>query len=288
MNERKSVDFEQGWEFFQMALTKQKNILEGLPEPPFSSEDIMMLYTTIYNMCSQRAPYDYSQQLYYKYRETLEEYINSTVLPSLRGQYNIELMLREFVKMWENHKAMVRWLAGFFHYLDRYFIPRRSVPSLHEVGLSCFRDLVYQEYKGKARDAVLSLIDQERDGELIDRALLKNVIGIYLEMCMGVDNYYENDFESAMLKDTAVYYSKKSSSWILEDSFPDYMLKVEECLKREKERVSCYLHFSSEPKLLERVRDELLVVHASQLIAKEHCGYDKVEDLITGLNYLNF
>lgn len=34
---------------------------------------------TIYNMCTQKPPQDYSQQLYDKYREAFEEYIISTV-----------------------------------------------------------------------------------------------------------------------------------------------------------------------------------------------------------------
>ena len=36
-------------------------------------------YRTIYNMCTQKPPHDYSQQLYDKYREAFEEYITSTV-----------------------------------------------------------------------------------------------------------------------------------------------------------------------------------------------------------------
>ncbi|KAG1338628.1 cullin-1 [Cocos nucifera] len=210
----------------------------------------MMLYTTIYNMCTQKPPHDYSQQLYDKYRESFEEYINLTVLPSLREKHD-EFMLRELVKRWSNHKVMVRWLSRFFHYLDRYFIARRSLPALNEVGLTCFRNLVYSEINAKVRDAVISLIDQEREGEQIDRALLKNVLDIFVEIGLGSMECYENDFEAAMLKDTAAYYSRKASNWILEDSCPDYMLKAEECLKREKDRVSHYLHSSSEQKLLE-------------------------------------
>ncbi|KAL5983861.1 Cullin-1 [Asimina triloba] len=222
MNERKPIDLEQGWEFMQKGITKLKNILEGLPEPQFSSEDYMMLYTTIYNMCTQKPPHDYSQQLYDKYRESFEEYITS---------------------------------------------------------------MVYREINSKVRDAVISLIDQEREGEQIDRALLKNVLDIFVEIGMGSMDYYENDFEAAMLKDTAAYYSLKASSWILEDSCPDYMLKAEECLKLEKDRVSDYLHSSSEQKLLEKVQHELLSVYASQLLEKEHSGChallrdDKVDDL---------
>ncbi|RDX68201.1 Cullin-1 [Mucuna pruriens] len=284
MSERKTIDLEQGWDFMLKGILKLKNILEGLPEPQFSSEDYMMLYTTIYNMCTQKPPHDYSQQLYDKYRESFEEYIVSTVLPSLKEKHD-EFMLRELVKRWANHKIMVRWLSRFFHYLDRYFIARRSLPPLNEVGLTCFRDLVYKELNGKVRDAVISLIDQEREGEQIDRALLKNVLDIFVEIGMGQMDHYENDFEAAMLKDTSAYYSRKASNWILEDSCPDYMLKAEECLKREKDRVAHYLHSSSEPKLLEKVQHELLSVYANQLLEKEHSGChallrdDKVEDL---------
>lgn len=45
MNQRTTIDLDQGWQFMQRGITKLKNILEGLPEPQFSSEDYMMLYT---------------------------------------------------------------------------------------------------------------------------------------------------------------------------------------------------------------------------------------------------
>lgn len=284
MSERKIIELESGWDFMQKGITKLRNILEGIPVQQFSPEEYIMLYTTIYNMCTQKPPQDYSQQLYDRYRESFEEYITSMVLPALREKHD-EFMLRELVKRWGNHKIMVRWLSRFFNYLDRYFIARRSLPALNEVGLMCFRDLVYQEIKNNVRDAVITLIDREREGEQIDRALLKNVLGIFVEIGMGNMDAYENDFESAMLEDTASYYSRKAASWILEDSCPDYMLKAEECLKREKERVAHYLHSSSEQKLLEKVQNELLSQYESQLLEKEHSGChallrdDKVDDL---------
>ncbi|CAK9175952.1 unnamed protein product [Ilex paraguariensis] len=284
MSQMKTIELEEGWEFMQKGITKLKTILEGHPEPQFSSEEYMMLYTTIYNMCTQKPPHDYSQQLYEQYKESFDDYIHSLVLPSLREKHD-EFMLRELVKRWANHKVMVRWLSRFFHYLDRYFIARRSLPALNEVGLTCFRDLVYQELNNKVRDAVITLIDQEREGEQIDRALLKNVLDIFVEIGMGQMDCYENDFEEYMLKGSAAYYSRKASNWIVEDSCPDYLLKAEECLKKEKDRVSHYLHSSSETKLLERVQSELLVVYTSQLLEKEHSGCrallrdDKVEDL---------
>ncbi|KAH0771367.1 hypothetical protein KY290_015348 [Solanum tuberosum] len=52
--------------------------------------------------------------------------------------------------------------------------------------------------------------------------------------------YYVNDFEDAMLRDT-----RKASSWIMEDSYSDYTLKVEEYLKKEKDRVCHYINLHS-------------------------------------------
>lgn len=69
-------------------------------------------------------------------------------------------------------------------------------------------------------------IAQEREGEQIDRALVKNLVDIFVEIGNGKMNFYVNDFEVDMLKDTSAYYSQKASNWILEDSCLDYMLKV--------------------------------------------------------------
>lgn len=40
---------------------------------------LFVICRTIYNMCTQKPPHDYSQQLYDKYRESFEDYIASTV-----------------------------------------------------------------------------------------------------------------------------------------------------------------------------------------------------------------
>ncbi|KAI9122959.1 hypothetical protein K1719_005848 [Acacia pycnantha] len=253
MSKRTTIDLEEGWDLIQKGITKLMNNLEGLPEEQLSPEDYVLLYTTIYNMCTQKPPHDYPQQLYDKYRESLEEYILSTVQPALREKHD-EFMLRELVKRWANHKIMVRWLSHSFRYLDRYFVVSKLLQPLKAVGLTCFREMVYKEINGKVRDAIISLIDQEREGEQIDRALLKNVLDIFVE---------------------------------IEHSCLDYKLKAAECLKQEKERVAHYLHSSSEPKLLEKVQHELLSVYANQLLEKEHSGChsllrdkeEKIEDL---------
>ncbi|GJT32125.1 cullin-1 [Tanacetum coccineum] len=69
---------------------------------------------------------------------------------------------------------------------------------------------------------------------------------------MGQMEHYERDFEAFMLVDSANYYARKASNWIKEDSCLDYMLKAEDCLKKEIDRVDHYFHSRSQPKLIER------------------------------------
>jgi cullin 1 len=41
---------------------------------------------------------------------------------------------------------------------------------------------VYVDVKRKAKDAVQKLIEREREGELIDKTLVKNILDIFIEV----------------------------------------------------------------------------------------------------------
>ncbi|GKV31529.1 hypothetical protein SLEP1_g40210 [Rubroshorea leprosula] len=101
-----------------------------------------------------------------------------------------ESILTELVHRWDHHIELVNWLSNCFQYLEGNYISQNSSPSLHEVGITCFRVLVYQELYGKLSEAVISLKNnslknQADKGDQIDRSLLKNVLDIFVEVGMG-------------------------------------------------------------------------------------------------------
>ncbi|KAJ9181945.1 hypothetical protein P3X46_005988 [Hevea brasiliensis] len=249
--------------------------LEGIETQPFNSEDYMRFYTAVYNITSPHPIREYSQELYDKYREICEEHLNSKVLPSLRGKRDQDL-LQELVRKWANYKTMTRWLSRFFHYLERYFIPIRQLPSLQENSFIAFYNLVYGEINGQVRNTVISMINQERNGELIDQELVKSIVTIYVEMGIESMKYYEQDFEESLLKESAVFYSENASKWMQNEPYEDYMFMVEKCLKREKEIVSSYLQATTQKKILQVCR--LLKMNwsenASELEGKKWFGDD--------------
>ena len=219
----------------------------------------------------------------------VKEYLSARILPRIRDKHD-ESMLRELVRRWTNHKLMIRFLSHVFKYLDRFYVKRLSLPELAEVGNQSFLDIVFSAVKRDVRAAILELIRKEREGEMIDKALVKEVVEIFVEMGSSRNSLevYVSDFED-MLHSTTVrrrhalnawdrrdrlgcsarwahgcatcqadFYSRESSKWAEEDSFPDYMIKAEDRLQQEQRRVADYLHSSTEEKLLTCVDVQLL------------------------------
>ncbi|KAA3487257.1 cullin-1-like [Gossypium australe] len=261
----KYIPLDEGMMIMDEAIVKAKKIIEGYPETKFSGEEYQRC---VYFMCTYHSSNEKTMQLYDKFRNSLEESIFSTVLPTLVNKQGANL-LREFVVIWSNYKLMARWLCRFFEYLDRFFIPQHiELESLNGISFSCFRDLVFKKLYCRLIEAALTLINQEREGQQTDCVLLKNVLDIFVEISdyKGV-NYYE-DFERIMLTEISGYYSRLASEWLLHDSSAEYVQKVFWCLNREKQRARQYLHPDTEVKIVEVVRYHLLDQIANKLMEK--------------------
>ena len=157
-------------------------------------------------MCTQKPPNNWSEQLYNYYCEAVKEYLSARILPRIKEKHD-ESMLRELVRRWENHKLLVRFLSHVFKYLDRFYVKRLSLHELAEVGSQAFHDIVFNAMKRDVRAAILELIRREREGEMVDRKLIKQVVEIFVDMG-GQRNsleVYVQDFEDMLLSTTGAH-----------------------------------------------------------------------------------
>jgi cullin 1 len=285
----KVIGLEEGWQ--NEIKTKAIDVLEEIlntgvdkTKHTFPPGTFMPIYTTCYNMCTQRQPYNWSEQLYQRHGETIKNYLSSTVLPALKDKHD-EYLLKELNHRWSNHKIMNKWMTRFFMYLDRYYVKHHSLPTLADAGLKYFKTLVFDIVKKDACNAMLALVNRERDGEIIDRDLLKSCCEVFEAMGLGTLDAYTQDFEDFLLMNSEEYYARKSQVWIQSDSTPSYMIKAEQALTEESQRVQNYLNKETEPKLLRVCETDLLEKHERELLDKEGSGCkfllqnDKSEDL---------
>lgn len=287
------ITLEQGWdqEIKKKAIDVLEDILDnGIKSTGgkmFDHKEYIQVYTTCYDMCTQRSPYNHSRDLYAKHGETIEQYLNKTVLPALREKASQggTILLTELQFRWNNHQLMNKWLMKFFVYLDRFYVKHHSLPTLGQAGLRHFKLQVYEEMKLETTRAILALIDQERDGEIVDKTLIKSNVELYETIGLGNLDSYTEDLEEPLLASTRDYYAKKREEWIVSDSTPEYLIKAEKVFVDEKSRVADYLNPATESKLLKVVEQEILEKVETLLLEKEGSGCrillanDKSEDL---------
>jgi len=281
------IQLEDGWEheIKARAIEPLTNMLdEGFRRELFNNKEYVRIYTTCYNMCTQRSPFNWSEQLYQRHGETIARYLEATVLPALREKHD-QFLLEELVRRWNNHNLMNKWMKKFFMYLDRYYVKYHHLPTLEDAGMRNFKNLIFEGTKRDVINAVLDLVDQEREQMQIDQVLIKKCVELFEAMGMGNLDAYRSDFQEPLCASTREYYARKAEEWIQSDSTSAYLEKAERALEAERLRVSQYLHPETEADLLRVVEEELLERREMELLEKENsgCRYllanDKVEDL---------
>jgi cullin 1 len=253
------------------------------PKKVFTTLSYSELYTTVYNMCTQRAPNNWSEQLYTRYGEAMLAYAQRQVLPALKGLKDRPLMV-ELLHRWNNHKIYVKWMDRFFTYLDRYYVKLQSTENLNNKGILVFFEAVFGTVKNDLRAALLNAIEAERAGDMVDHDLVKGIVTMYIDLGLGKLDVYNADFEEQFLPATSSHFVRQASGWLSADSFPDYLRKAEAALTAEEQRVENYLHRSTLPKLKHVVIQAVVAQPQKQLLEKETAVYylldnDKREDL---------
>ena len=101
---------EDGWNKLKSGgVNKIEAILEdmhgGVYKDKISTEEYSALYTTVYTMCTQKPPNNWSEHLYNNYCDAVKDYLSARILPRIKEKHD-EAMLTELVRRWENHKLM--------------------------------------------------------------------------------------------------------------------------------------------------------------------------------------
>ncbi|KAM9960053.1 hypothetical protein ACTFIW_007286 [Dictyostelium discoideum] len=239
------------------------------------------LYRNGYNMVLQK----HGDLLYNNLKKMVDKHLKAvakTVSESIDEKFLLELN-----SSWINHKTSMLMIRDILMYMDRNYVKQNNLSSVFDLGLYLFRDNVAHcsTIKDRLLNTLLSMVQKEREGEVIDRILIKNIVQMLIDLGVNSKNVYIEDFEKPLLLKTSSHYQAQSQTLIQTCSCPDYMKKVEICLKEELERVSHYLDSSSEPKLKEVCEKQLISNHMRTLIDMENSGLismlkdDKIEDL---------
>jgi len=212
-----------------------------------------------------------------------------------------EGLLHYYHVEWTRYVTAMKYVSNIFQYLNRHWIKRESddgkaVFDVRTLSLVIWRENLFSHLKTRLTQALLVLIEKERNGEQIDTNLVDGVVEAYVSLGLNKEkpketilDVYKKEFEDPFFAATEQYYSMESANFINVNTVADYMKKVEARLEEELNRVRQYLHSSSEQELIAKCDKVLIEKHQNTLWDEfqKLLEDDKVEDLTRMYNLLS-
>lgn len=105
---------------------------------------------------------------------------------------------------------------------------------------------------------MLEDIRNERDGKVIEKTQIRSAVNLLIEVGVHSRIIYEQEFEVALLQETADYYRTESNKFITVSACPQYLEKANQRLSQEYDRIQNYLSQSTEQALIQAFLDEYI------------------------------
>lgn len=193
-------------------------------------------------------------------------------------------ILKLFNKIWDDHLISVWLISQVVMYMDRTFTKENRLPLVYDVGLIAFQKyIIMHNLKGtdvtigaKLIEIFLNYFNLNRNGEMIDKFLIKSTITIF-ESLVGAEGetYYSKYFEPNLLLSSHRYYLQKINELLSHQSGSLYIDKAVQIINDEESRFQIYLPNQTAEKLRDLMYKDLVVANIENILNLQNDGLKK-------------
>jgi cullin 1 len=216
------------------------------------------------------------EELYKLLGEYLSRHL-AVVLNESKGHAE-EALLGFYIREWTRFTTAAKYVNHLFSYLNRHWVKReidegkKNVYDVYTLHLVKWKDDFFENVHAKVMDAVLNLIEKQRNGETIEQSQIKSIVDSFVSLGLDENDskkstleVYRQYFQRPFIDATRTYYENESRQFVAENSVVEYMKKAEARLDEEKARVGLYLHQDVAKTLTETCLDVLVTAHSTLL-----------------------
>ncbi|XP_047209617.1 cullin-4B isoform X1 [Girardinichthys multiradiatus] len=248
--------------YTQETWQKLKDAVEAIQNSTSIKYNLEELYQAVENLCFHKI----SAKLYKQLRAVCEDHIKAQIDQFREDALDSVLFLKKIDKCWQDHCRQMIMIRSIFLFLDRTYVLQNSMlPSIWDMGLELFRFYIISDLKVQCKtiDGILLLIERERNGEAIDRSLLRSLLSMLSDL-----QIYQDSFEQRFLEETNRLYAAEGQRLMQEREVPEYLHHVNKRLEEEADRVITYLDQSTQKPLIATVEKQLLGEHLTAILQK--------------------
>jgi len=226
------------------------------------------LYRTGYNL------------VLHKYGDLLYNGVKQATVEQLKPFKNIleqcpeDQLLKEFSNTWERCKMCIDMIKDILMYMDRNYVPKQKLPTVEHMQTSQFKNhvILTETIKKRFIQKILQEIWLERDGNIVDRTLLRKNISMLVEVGISSKKLYEQEFEQPFIEQTREFYRNLSNSLITSLTCPEFLSIAQKRLEGELDLQKYCLDYSTEKVLVQTFLQEFIENHAQTLLNMESSG----------------
>jgi len=193
-----------------------------------------------------------------------------------------EMLLKAVRKVWDDHISSLSKLRDVLKYMDRVYSQTAKVPEIWDAGLNLFiKHIIRPPIEDHMISAILTQIQTERDGYVINRSAVKGCVDVLLQLLDDRDgiSVYKRDLEPAVLRESEVFYKREGLHLLETCDAPEYLRRVENRFDSEESRTHHFLSSKTSSPLRQILENNLLTPHLSTVISMPNSGLDVMINL---------
>jgi len=249
-------------------------------------EHIGLSYMELYNKAYNLVLQNYGEFGYNKLKSYLTMHFTQNC-KKLSHEKDRDTFLSTFLKEWQEAGDFFGSLNNIFTYIQEKFVPKHQLSTIKGLGYQMFKEAFLQdkEFFEIFQKNVLEMIDSDRQGNMIDKTLLRNIILILKELgshvvykngvrggfvppktsfnrsrnttiddeprWVGSLETYKVYFQDKFIEEAEKTFSEEAQKYAVEISPLEYLKIAEKKFKEEMERTNFYIDVSTKRLLID-------------------------------------